>query len=98
MGESGCDLANRSVWFRHVDEKFPLSVIATEVPFAFSRVKVADADVVNRHRSVLNEAVEIFLATANVNAHLMRDKTVPFMVQFAHEIIGHYFDPGTVKL
>ncbi len=30
-GKAAADLANRSVWFRHADEKFPLSVIATDV-------------------------------------------------------------------
>ena len=30
-GKAVADLANRSVWFRHADEKFPLSVIATDV-------------------------------------------------------------------
>lgn len=54
--------------------------------------RVGYLDVVARHQSALNEAVEIFLATANANADLMRDKTVeiPFMVQFAREIIAQH--------
>lgn len=61
-------------------------------PEIVGRVRYDPFDVVDRHQSALNEAVEIFLATANANADLVRDKAVdiPFMVQFAREIIGQH--------